>query len=659
VGFFVLKQTKKVYLPVKYMCGIVGIASNSKEQLSRIEDATQTLTKRGPDHQQTISFPKLALGHARLSIIDTTTAANQPFTDKAKRYTLVFNGEIYNYRKLKEDLQEEGIEFETNSDTEVLLQLYIKYGEACLEKLNGFFAFAVYDKKDNTLFIARDRLGIKPLLYYFDGNDFIFASELKALFKFDIDKEIDQVSLFNYLQFNYIPTHKSILTKVSKLAPGHFIKLNLTSILEIEEQQYYQIPFNEKETLQKNAFNYDKSKEMLANLLEDSVQKRLVSDVPIGTFLSGGVDSSVISLLAKRHKHDLNTFSIGYASEPYFDETNYAEAVAKKIGSNHHVFKLTNDELYENLNDILDYIDEPFADSSAIAVYILSKYTRDHITVALSGDGADEMFSGYNKHMAEYKSRHPGIKESLVKSGYPLWKRLPKSRNSKFTDINRKLHKFSLGANLTNKERYWRWATLLNEEKANYLLKEELVFNPQRLSDTAFDYKKRKEDLLKFVRKEGDLNDVLYTDMQMVLCNDMLRKVDSMSMANSLEVRTPFLDHRLVNFAFNLPRAFKINADMKKKILQDTFRSELPQEIYNRPKHGFEVPLLKWFKNELKELIEKDLLSEDLIEEQGIFNPAAVRELKQKLFSNNPEDSHATIWALIVFNSWWKKYIKA
>lgn len=642
------------------MCGIVGIVSESKEQLERIDAAVQTLIKRGPDNQSTKFFKNIALGHARLSIIDTTQGANQPFEDFDKRYTLIFNGEIYNYLELKAELSKEGVKFKTNSDTEVLLNLYIKYGKDCLEKLNGFFAFAIYDKKEDSLFLARDRMGIKPLLYYYDGTDFVFASELKAIFKFKINKEIDQVSLFNYLQFNYIPTHKSILTKVSKLKPGYFIKINeLNKGLEnIEEESYYEIPFNEKETIVKNAFNYDKSKEMLRNLLDDAVQKRLVADVPVGTFLSGGIDSSVISILAKQHKADLQTFSIGYKDEPFFDETNYATSVAKKIGSNHHVFSLTNDDLYENLNIILDYIDEPFADSSAIAVYLLSKETKKHVTVALSGDGADEMFSGYNKHMAEFKARHPGIKESLVKSAYPLLKRLPKSRNSKFTNINRQLHKFSLGANMSNKERYWKWASLLSEEKANYLLKEELVFNPQRLSDTAFDYKKRKDDLLRYIRKDGDLNDVLYTDMQMVLTNDMLRKVDSMSMANSLEVRTPFLDHRVVNFAFNLPRAFKINANMKKKILQDTFRNELPSEIYNRPKHGFEVPLLGWFKNELKDKIENDLLSDELIEEQGIFNPSAIKELKLQLFSNSPEDAQATIWALIVFNSWWKKYIK-
>ncbi|PJB13974.1 MAG: asparagine synthase (glutamine-hydrolyzing), partial [Flavobacteriales bacterium CG_4_9_14_3_um_filter_32_8] len=453
------------------MCGIVGIISSNEKELNKIAAATLTLAKRGPDNRSTIKFPNLALGHARLSIIDTSSAANQPLSDVTERYTIIYNGEIFNFLELKQDLIKQGIPFKTNSDTEVVLNLYIKYGAACLEKLNGFFAFAIYDKDNESLFIARDRMGIKPLLYYFDGEQFIFASELKAILAFNIKKEIDTVSLFNYLQFNYIPSNNSILKNVNKLKPGHFIFIHSIQKLPktIEEHLYYEIPYQKEKTTPINAANYAEAQETLRNLLEDSVKKRLVADVPVGTFLSGGVDSSIISLLAKKHKPDLQTFSIGYKDEPFFDETNYANAVAKKIGSNHHVFSLSNNDLYENLNDILDYIDEPFADSSAIAVYLLSKYTKKHVTVALSGDGADELFSGYNKHTAEFKARNPGIVTSFVKMGYPIWRNLPKSRNSKITNINRQLYKFSLGAKLSHKTRYWTWASIINEEKANYL----------------------------------------------------------------------------------------------------------------------------------------------------------------------------------------------
>lgn len=637
------------------MCGIVGIISKNKEELHKIEAATQTLSKRGPDNQSTQLFDGLAFGHARLSIIDTTNAANQPFSDQTGRYTIVFNGEIFNFQELKQELLNDGITFKTASDTEVLLYLFIKHGAACLEKLNGFFAFAIFDKNENSLFIARDRMGVKPLLYYFDGSTFIFGSELKAILKFNIIKSIDKLSLFNYFQFNYIPSNNSIFSKIKKLKPAHYIQLtNINELSKIQEHRYYTIPYQPNEYLPNTTKSYDEAKKQLHNLLDDAVQKRLITDVPIGTFLSGGIDSSVISTLAKRHKSDLNTFSIGYKDEPFFDETNYANSVAKKIGSKHHAFLLSNNDLYENLNEILDYFDEPFADSSAIAVYILCKHTKQHVSVALSGDGADEIFSGYNKHAAEFRVRHPSFNESLINWGYPLWSILPKSRNHKLTNINRQLYKFSLGAKLSNKERYWLWAAILDEKHTNDLF----ITNPINESDFLNRYHKRKNNLLKNITIDGDINEVFYTDTKMVLVNDMLKKVDSMSMANSLEVRTPFLDYRVVNFAFSLPVEFKINGQIKKKILQDTFKNELPEELYNRAKHGFEVPLLSWFRNELRSTIENDLLSDSFILEQGIFNLSAIQRLKKQLFSKNPNDTAATVWALIVFNTWWKKYCR-
>lgn len=637
------------------MCGIVGIISKNKEELHKIETATQTLSKRGPDNQSTQLFDGLAFGHTRLSIIDTTNAANQPFSDQTGRYTIVFNGEIFNFQELKQEFLNNGITFKTASDTEVLLYLFIKHGAACLDKLNGFFAFAIFDKNENSLFIARDRMGVKPLLYYFDGSTFIFASELKAILKFNIIKSIDKLSLFNYFQFNYIPSNNSIFSKIKKLKPAHYIQLtNINELSKIQEHRYYTIPYQPNEYLPNTTKSYDEAKKQLHNLLDDAVQKRLITDVPIGTFLSGGIDSSVISTLAKRHKPDLNTFSIGYKDEPFFDETNYANSVAKKIGSKHHAFLLSNNDLYENLNEILDYFDEPFADSSAIAVYILCKHTKQHVSVALSGDGADEIFSGYNKHAAEFRVRHPSFNESLINWGYPLWSILPKSRNHKLTNINRQLYKFSLGAKLSNKERYWLWAAILDEKHTNDLF----ITNPINESDFLNRYHKRKNNLLKNITIDGDINEVFYTDTKMVLVNDMLKKVDSMSMANSLEVRTPFLDYRVVNFAFSLPVEFKINGQIKKKILQDTFKNELPEELYNRAKHGFEVPLLSWFRNELRSTIENDLLSDSFILEQGIFNLSAIQRLKKQLFSKNPNDTAATVWALIVFNTWWKKYCR-
>jgi asparagine synthase (glutamine-hydrolysing) len=305
----------------------------------------------------------------------------------------------------------------------------------------------------------------------------------------------------------------------------------------------------------------------------------------------------------------------------------------------------------------LDYLDEPFGDSSAIAVNILSKLTKQHISVSLSGDGADEMFAGYNKHMAEYKVRDPGILEQIVKGINPLLEKLPQSRDNKFANLTRQMSRYAQGAKLNHKQRYWRWASFLNEEEANYLLIETQQERTQRLSDDGYQYKKRKDNILKYITRTGDLNDVLFTDMHLVLQNDMLTKVDMMSMSHSLEVRTPFLDHHVVNFAFSLPAAYKINSHMRKKILTEAFEYYLPPELLNRPKQGFEVPLLKWFRKELRSLITDDLLHEDFIKEQGLFNPKSINGLVAKLFSKNPGDSHATIWALIVFQYWWKKYM--
>jgi asparagine synthase (glutamine-hydrolysing) len=643
------------------MCGIVGIVAfnkSSKNELDLIENAVKTLNKRGPDSHGKYAHKNIALGHTRLSIIDTSDKGAQPFTDQTDRYTIVFNGEFYNYQKQRRILEARGLKFRSASDTEVVLQMFIQYGVRCLEEINGFFALAIYDKVDEALFIARDRMGIKPFVYYLDENKFIFASEIKALLEFDIKREIDTTSLFTYLQLNYIPAPYSILQGIRKVKPGHYFHFKLNDASDkIEEKKYYEIPEIPDNITEVNSGSYKEAQVKLQQLVENAITKRMVSDVPLGTFLSGGIDSSIITSVAAKYTNNLQSFSIGYKDEPYFDETEFANLVAKKCGSNHTVFSLSNDDLFENYHEVLEYLDEPFADSSAIPVYILSKLTRKEVTVALSGDGADEIFSGYNKHQAELKARQPGIVGKSVTLLNPLLKKLPQSRSSKIGNFNRQMVRFGDGVNLTNKDRYWRWATFLNEEQSNYFLKESQRINIQRLSDEAYNYKKRKDNLLCGIKKGGSFNDVLRTDMELVLQNDMLRKVDSMSMANSLEIRTPFLDHKLVDFAFSLPSVYKINGSMRKKILKDTFKNLLPHELHNRPKKGFEVPLLNWFQTELKTKISEEWLSDEFIEEQGIFNLTAIKELKQKLFSTNPGDAHATVWAIIAFQHWWKKYM--
>jgi asparagine synthase (glutamine-hydrolysing) len=629
------------------MCGIAGVIAfteNGREKFSLLDNAIKTLEKRGPDSKGVFIHQNVALGHTRLSIIDTTSAASQPFTDESGRYTIIYNGEFYNYKQCRADLEKKGVNFKTTSDTEVLLYLYIQEKEKCLEKINGFFAFAVYDNEEQSVFIARDRMGIKPVYYFSDENSFLFASEMKAIFTLEVPKKIDFSSVYTYLQLSYIPCPHTAIEGVKKLHPGHSIKIKEQ---KTKIEKYYSVPF----TKNYSQITFDKAKAHLQELLIDSVQKRLVSDVPLGTFLSGGIDSSIITAIASQHVNKLSTFSVGYKDEPFFDETKYALAVSKKYNTDHHVFSLSNNDLFQNLFNTLDYIDEPFADSSALAVNILSSHTKKQVTVALSGDGADELFSGYNKHSAELRARNLGVKEQIVKYALPVIKKLPASRQSKLLNKARQAQKFAEGASLEMKERYWFWASFTKEQSVRRLIKQQVITD-----EIISEFLQRKSVILKGL-KSGDFNEFLYTDVNLVLLNDMLHKVDSMSMAHGLEIRVPFLDHRIVEFAFSIPAEYKIDKNNRKIILKEAFHELLPPELHNRGKHGFEVPLLKWFRTELRPTIDKLLLDESFIQEQGIFNFSELKQLVYRVMNKNPQDYTSTLWALIVFQYWYKKYI--
>lgn len=627
------------------MCGITGIYyfKDTLENISaKVSDSTKLLQKRGPDGNGTYIRNNVGLGHARLAIIDTTQAAAQPFSDLADRYTIVFNGEFFNYNYHRNELMKKGIQFRSYSDTEVLLNLYKIYGSGCLEMINGFFALAIYDALEHTLFIARDRSGEKPLLYSIDNDKIVFASEMKALMAYNIAKEIDNESVLSYLQLNYIPAPHSIFKQVKKLMPGEYVIIKNG---EVSINRYHTII---KATNQK--INYEEAKEQLYALLSKAVERRLVSDVPLGAFLSGGIDSSIVVALAAENVKKLQTFSIGYKDNPFFDETEYANLVAKQFGTKHTVFMLSNADLLNNLHSALDYIDEPFADSSALAVHILSMHTQRQVTVALSGDGADEIFGGYHKHMAHYRALTRPVTNKLITSAIPFLAVLPQSRNNKISNTFRQMYRYGQGCILSDKERYWRWCSFTSENDARKLFNSEIQQHV---------YAERKVDILRHFDEdeEPDLNTVLLTDMNLVLANDMLTKVDMMSMANSLEVRSPFLDHTVFDFAFTLPSSFKVDDQMKKKILQDTFRHVLPESLYNRPKKGFEVPMLQWLKADLQNMLNEYVCNEQFIKQQGLFNYAEIQKLRHQLFSSNPGESHARMWGLLVFQYWYKKYI--
>jgi asparagine synthase (glutamine-hydrolysing) len=628
------------------MCGITGIVAISEKEknFSGLDASLATMHRRGPDYSATFVNDRVAFGHARLSIIDTSEAAHQPFKDSSGRYTIIFNGEIFNYLALKKIVEDHGIILQTSSDTEVLLYMYIIMGKDCQNLLNGFWAFAIYDNISNDVFLSRDRYGIKPLYYCVHGQQLYFASEMKAIMEFPIPRIIDKEALHLYFRLNYIPGPLSILQNVKKLMPGHYMTIQSE---EVTLHTYYDFPYN-PDNPNPNTEDYLSQQKHLLHLMDDAVRLRLIADVPLGAFLSGGIDSSAVVALASRHVSKLNTFSIGFQDAAFFDETHYAQLVAKKYSTNHTVFKLSNKDLNESLHEVLEYIDEPFADSSALLVNILSRHTRKHVTVALSGDAGDELFAGYNKHYAEWLVRNPSLRNTVVNSLYPIWKILPKSRDGKIANKVRQLERFAEGSKMSAAERYFRWCCIMDENSVHDLLKVE-------------EDRTKLKDLINYythhISENGSMNDVLMADVKLVLPYDMLTKVDLMSMRNSLEVRVPFLDYRVVAYAFSLSEKSKINGTMKKMIVQDAFRELLPPELYNRPKSGFEVPLLQWFRTDLRSAIEDKYLNEKYIVEQQIFDPATINLIREKLFSNNVGDAQRITWSLVVFQHWYKKYM--
>ncbi|MDD4745687.1 MAG: asparagine synthase (glutamine-hydrolyzing) [Salinivirgaceae bacterium] len=626
------------------MCGITGVYQYSEIQDQYVEktrSATNALRLRGPDNQQVLQVGKAVLGHARLSIIDLSNAASQPFTDPSGRYSMVYNGEFFNFLEHRKALSNKGYTFQTNSDTEVILALYIEYGADFLPLINGFFALAIYDKLEDTIFLARDRYGVKPLLFHRNETRMVFASEMKALVHYDIPRTINQSVLYSYFVHNYIPGDESIINNVSKIPAGHYMVCNGSNMTAVE---WYKMP--QPATLHTS---YKDAVNQLETLLDNAVETRLISDVPLGCFLSGGVDSSIIAAIASRYKPNLMTFSLGFPDQPFYDETKWAEKAANHLGTNHHSIQVTNRELIDNLPNVLNYLDEPFADSSAILVNILAKETRKHVTIALSGDGADELFAGYRKHMAHYQAIKYKKYRHLAQMANPFLKLLPQSRNNSFTDKIRQLYRFSEGISLTPEQRYVLWTSISNPKEVNDLLVSNVDKSP---------YNAYIESLTASIKSNESIGEITKADLKMVLQGDMLPKVDLMSMANSLEVRSPFLDYRVVEFGLSLQDNYKVYGKMRKRILQDTYRDKLPEELFTRPKKGFEVPLTKWMRNELFELIDKDLLNKDYIINQGIFNYKSTEKLKKQLFTNNVGDSPSKLWALIVFQNWYKKYIE-
>jgi len=637
------------------MCGICGKIdlTGKAVPVALLRSMAESFAYRGPDDEGFFSDGPAGLGHRRLSIIDLSPAGRQPMSNEDESLQLVFNGEIYDFAETRKELLSKGHVLKSHTDAETVLHLYEEGGVSCLKRLNGMFGFALWDARLQRLWLARDRLGKKPLVYYRDAKRFLFSSGIKAiLVDPDGPRDFDFEALDLYLTLNYIPAPRTIFKNIRKLPPAHHLLLEKG---RLSVQPFWDIPAvgGEPETsVRSDSLTWDQCKERLRALLQAAVGRRLIADVPLGAFLSGGLDSSIIvALMARQSDRPVKTFSIGYEDLPFFDETRYAREVAKWNSTEHHEFKLGYKDILDAFPKVLAILDEPFADSSAVPTYIVSRETRRHVTVALSGDGGDELFAGYRMYLgerwAEHYARIPrALRDRLIA---PFVGRLPDARDKPGLELVRRAKKFLRGMSLAFPERFCGWREIFPYPTRQKLLRQAPEKNGYL--DSIRQSVEDKERLF----PQDRINLMLYLDVKGLLPGDMLTKVDRMSMANSLEVRVPFLDSTLVEYVFSLKGSAKLGAWKGKRILIETFKDLLPPLLHNRPKWGFEMPIGAWLRKELKFLVE-EYLRKDRIEKQGILDPGIIRDLVTT-HMNGRQDTSWELWNLIVFEHWYGTYI--
>lgn len=641
------------------MCGIAGFVTSGFEQLT-VQHLTlmgDAIAHRGPDQAGTYLDNDVGLCHRRLSILDLSEAGRQPMHSHCGRYLIVFNGEIYNFQTLRQGLIDQGVEFHSSTDTEVILALYARKGRSCIEDLNGMFAFALWDKQDRSLWMARDRLGKKPFYYYLTENhdgtvqQFAFASEIKALLALtDIRPGIRVDAVYDFMAYQYIPDPKTIFTSIHKLPPGHEMLMHER---RLTQRAYWDLQFSSQPNRDEEA-----AKTQLFDKLKEATKLRMVSDVSLGAFLSGGVDSSgVVALMSSLSDDPIKTCTVGF-DEARFDETTFAELVAKQYGTDHRVFT-ADQNVADNLERIVAYFDEPFADPSLVPTYFVSELAKREVTVAIAGDGGDEVFAGYQKYQVD-------AIENQWRNACPQWLRstlIPLAaqvanwayRMTKIP-VLKKAHTLlyslsvepAMGFYLTNSMiTDAQWNDLVNDQTRSALGK----YHPSRVTLDAYH------------RAAGDhLAKILYTDTKTYLPGGILVKVDRMSMANSLEVRAPILDYQIVEFAASLDSNLKYRRTVgqgagngeKKYVLKEAFKPLLSDDTLYRKKMGFSVPLAEWLRNELKQKAHEHLITHA----RGIpqfFNTETVAKWWRQHQAN--EDDHATVlWSLLMFELWYKRW---
>jgi asparagine synthase (glutamine-hydrolysing) len=625
------------------MCGIVGIVRNDgkpvdEQLLARMNNA---IRHRGPDDDGFYVNGPVGLAMRRLAIIDLKCGA-QPIHNQDRSSWIVFNGEIYNYLELRAKLEKLGHTFYTNSDTEAIVHAYDQFGVDCPKHLRGMFAFAIWNERTQELFLARDRVGKKPILYAHVNGQLIFASEFSALLLHpDVSRDIQPEALDYYLSFMCIPAPLTAYRAIRKLEPGHWLRWRKG---EIELQRYWQPDFTKKIDI-----GEEEAGERTVEILRDAVRVRLMSEVPLGAFLSGGIDSSaVVALMSQESSERVKTFSIGF-EEQDFSELQHARRIAEHVGADHHEFIVRPDAV-EVLPTLVEHYGEPYADSSAVPTYYVAKETRKHVTVALNGDGGDESFAGYERYIAmglteKYRRVPSFLRESVIKETVNLIPSAGVTR-SRVKSAKRLLEVVSL----PRVDRYTRWMSVFNEQT-----KQPLYSDFFREQTQAADAKGLLAEWFKRANGIGVVDAMLLTDQMTYLPNDLLVKVDIATMAVSLEARAPFLDHHVIEFAASLPQNLKLRRLTSKYLLKKVLRKLLPSENLNRRKMGFGVPIGHWFRGKMQPFLREVVLSEKALR-RGLFKPEAVRQLIE-LHTRGERDYSHQLWTLLMLELWFNRFI--
>jgi asparagine synthase (glutamine-hydrolysing) len=625
------------------MCGIAGIVYRDRDQpvdAAGLQRMCDTLVHRGPDDEGFFVKGHVGLGMRRLNVIDLVTG-HQPISNEDGSIWIVFNGEIYNYPELRRDLEEKGHKFSTHTDTETIVHAYEEYGENCVAKLNGMFAFAIWDGGNDKLFLARDRLGVKPLYYFFDGRRLVFGSELKAILQCrDIPREIDRRALDAFLTFEYIPAPLSIFAQIQKLPAGHVLTLEGG---EITTRQYWDLQYGRVKA------DEQELTEALYKLLKDSVRMRLISDVPLGAFLSGGIDSSaLVCLMSELMDRPVKTFSIGF-DDPSYNELEHARTVARHFGTDHHELTIRPD-VVNLVSGLIRHLDEPLADVSIFPTYLVSKLARQHVTVVLSGDGGDELLGGYEWYVAEKLARYYRFLPEAVKTRWiPSLVGLVPPSPQKKGPVN-KLKRFVEGSALPESLRHFRWSSFLTEAAKRELYTEEL-----RQSVNHGDTCARFTEYFDVCADADATWQEQFADVKTYLADDILVKVDRMSMANSLEARTPYLDYRVAEFSAGIPSHLKLKGFTTKYLLKRSMASKLPPSILERKKEGFSIPMKNWLQAELRPMME-DILSPARIRRGALFNEGYIEKLKSDHLKGVANHAHQ-LWSLMVLEIWKDTYL--